>query len=300
MIYTITFNPAIDYVMHNDTFLVGRTNRSTGEELYYGGKGINVSMCLANLSVESVALGFVAGFTGTYLEQGLADLGIKTDFIHLESGITRINVKLKGECETEINGCGPDITKNELEKLNDKLVCLKDGDTLVLAGSIPASLPQDTYERIVKGLEGKSVRIIADATGELLIKVLKYRPFLVKPNLEELEEIFGESIDESQVFVYARRLREMGAKNVLVSMAEKGAVLVCENGAEYVCDACKGQVKNSVGAGDSMIAGFIAGFERGGYECALKLGVACGSATAFSQGIAGGDMIAELFGQICT
>ncbi|MBQ3160869.1 MAG: 1-phosphofructokinase [Oscillospiraceae bacterium] len=299
MIYTVTFNPAVDYVVHTGEMKTGATNRSTREEIYFGGKGINVSIVLKELGVKSKALGFVAGFTGAAIESGVADMGIDTDFVHLASGFSRINVKIKSAEETELNGQGPDISNEAIDQLFAKLDALKERDTIVLAGSIPNSLPKDIYERILERLEGKNVRAIVDATGELLLRVLKYKPFLVKPNNFELAELFGVTLENNeQVAEYARKLKEMGAQNVLVSMAEKGALLVDENDALHVSGVCKGTVKNSVGAGDSMVAGFIAGLEQGDYDYALKLGTACGGATTFSEGLATGKEIRALLKQL--
>ncbi len=293
MIYTVTFNPAVDYVVHMDKMEMGKTNRTRSEEIYFGGKGINVSCVLAELGIKSKALGFVAGFTGEAIERGLKDAGADTDFVHLESGFSRINVKIKSGEESEINAAGPDIPNEKLDELFIKLDALGDGDTLVLAGSIPASLPPDIYERILARVSGKNIRTVVDATGELLLNVLKYEPFLIKPNDCELAEIFDtETESREQIICLAKRLRGMGARNVLVSMAGDGAVLVDEYGAVYTIGACRGEVKNSVGAGDSMVAGFLAGADKTkdngepDYAFALRLGTAAGGATAFSEGLA--------------
>lgn len=297
MIYTITFNPALDYIVRMDKALeIGMTNRSESEEIFYGGKGINVSRVLKNLKIESTALGFVAGFTGDELEKGVKAMGINTDFVHLPSGSTRINVKLKGEAETEINAQGPMIDKASVDKLFEKIDEMKNGDVLVLAGSIPSSLPDDIYEKILERLEDKEVMTVVDATGELLRKVLKYKPFLIKPNNFELEEIFGRKLgNNDEIEECARELQKMGARNVLVSMSSKGAMLVDENGKTSFADCHKGTVKNTVGAGDSMVAGFIAGYlKEGSYEAALRLGTAAGGATAFSDDLATGDEILQL------
>ena len=265
MIYTVTFNPAIDYVVHADDMQVGAVNRSRQEEVYFGGKGINVSVVLHELGLASKALGFVAGFTGEAIEQGLRADGIETDFIHLEKGFSRINVKIKSGEETELNGQGPEIPEDKLRQLFDQLEQVQDGDTIILAGSIPASLPADVYEQILRHLSGKQVRAVVDATRDLLVNVLKYKPFLIKPNNFELGEIFGVPLkdDVDEIVRYAGKLQEMGARNVLVSMAGDGAVLLDENGGVHACGVCKGTVKNSVGAGDSMVAGFVAGCETG-------------------------------------
>lgn len=299
MVYTVTFNPAVDYIVHTKQLIAGATNRSDSEEIYFGGKGINVSIVLSELGVKSKALGFVAGFTGEAIENGVAEKGIDADFVHLNEGFSRINVKIKSGEETELNGQGPKITDEAIRELYAKLDEIQDGDTLVLAGSIPSSLPADIYERILERLSGKMIRAVVDATKDLLLNVLKYRPFLIKPNNFELGEIFGVEMKSAEDIVkYAGKLKEMGAQNVLVSMAGDGAVLLDENGETHVCGVCRGKVKNSVGAGDSMVAGFVAGCEKGDYEYALKLGTASGGATAFSEGLAEKDRIYELLGQL--
>ena len=299
MIYTVTFNPAIDYVVRTGEMKVGVVNRTESEEIYFGGKGLNVSIILNELGIKSEALGFVAGFTGEAIENGMAKDGIKTDFVHLHNGFSRINVKIQSSFETEINGQGPEISEENIEELFKKLNKIQDGDTIVLAGSIPASLPSDIYERILEYLKNKKIRAIVDATGDLLMNVLKYKPFLIKPNNFELEEIFGVELKTAEdVSEYALKLKEMGAVNVLVSMAGDGAILADENGKIHACGVCSGTVKNSVGAGDSMVAGFIAGCEKKGYEYALKLGTAAGGATAFSDGLAKKDLIYSLLEQL--
>lgn len=298
MIYTVTLNPAVDYVIHADKITAGEVNRLRSEEIFFGGKGINVSLVLRELSVKSQALGFVAGFTGDAIEQGVREAGIDTDFVRLESGFSRINVKIKSEEETDLNGAGPDIPQDKVEELFLKLDKIQSGDTIVLAGSIPASLPRDFYEKILEKLENRQIRAVVDADGDLLRNALKYKPFLVKPNSFELGALFGrrlETLDE--VIEHAKRLRDMGAKNVLVSMAGDGAVLVSESGEVITCGVCRGKVKNSVGAGDSMVAGFLAGYEKGcGY--ALKLGTAAGGATAFSEGLGSKEEIFRLLGEL--
>lgn len=299
MIYTVTFNPAIDYVVRTGEMKVGVVNRTESEEIYFGGKGLNVSIILNELGIKSEALGFVAGFTGEAIENGMAKDGIKTDFVHLDNGFSRINVKIRSSFETEINGQGPEISEENIEELFKKLNKIQDGDTIVLAGSIPASLPSDIYERILEYLKNKKIRAIVDATGDLLMNVLKYKPFLIKPNNFELEEIFGVELKTAEdVSEYALKLKEMGAVNVLVSMAGDGAILADENGKIHACGVCSGTVKNSVGAGDSMVAGFIAGCEKKGYEYALKLGTAAGGAMAFSDGLAKKDLIYSLLEQL--
>ncbi len=290
MIYTVTFNPAIDYVVRLDRELkVGDVNRARGEDCVLGGKGINVSGVLAELGCESVALGFVAGETGAWLERGLAAQGLKTDFVHLEHGMTRINVKIKAEKETELNGAGPDIPEGAMQALETKLDRLQKDDILILAGSIPASLAQTTYERLLARLEGRGVRAVVDATRDLLVNVLRYRPFLIKPNNHELSEIVGIKLtNDNEVVMAAKMLQEKGARNVLVSMAGDGALLLDKQGGVHRIGCPKGTVVNSVGAGDSMVAGFVAGYQQSGgnYDTALRLGTACGSATAFSLGLA--------------
>ena len=288
MIYTVTFNPALDYVVRLPAFAPGEVNRTESEDIQLGGKGINVSCVLGQLGVQSVALGFVAGFTGAALEEGLARRGVRADFIRLPEGLTRINVKIKASVETEINGQGPAIPAGALEELFRKLERLAAGDVLVLAGSIPASLPSDIYQRILERLAPKGVLCAVDATGELLVKVLPYKPFLIKPNNHELGEIFGRTLStDEEIVECARLLQQKGARNVLVSMAGDGALLLDEGGNVHRLEAFKGKVKNSVGAGDSMVAGFVAGWlEKGDWAWALRLGSACGSATAFSDALA--------------
>jgi len=299
LIYTITFNPAVDYVVYTDELQVGKVNRSKSEEIYFGGKGINVSMVLNELGIKSKAMGFVAGFTGAAIEKGLTDAGIETDFVHLNKGFTRINVKIKSHAETELNGQGPEIPTEKLDELFDRLDGIKDGDGVILAGSIPSYLPSDIYERILERLKDRNIRAVVDATDDLLVNVLKYRPFLIKPNNFELGDIFGVTINTNEEIVkYAGKLKDMGAVNVLVSMAGDGAILLDEFGKTHVCGVCKGQVKNSVGAGDSMVAGFLAGCAKGDYEYALKLGTAAGGATAFSDGLAKKDDIFKLLRQL--
>lgn len=301
MIYTVTCNPAVDYVVRcaepQSALNLGTVNRLSGEEIYFGGKGVNVSLMLNTLGIPSTALGFIAGFTGAAIEQGVRAAGVQTDFIHLEQGFSRINVKIKSSEETELNGAGPAIPPEAADALFDKLSALAVGDTVVLAGSIPASLPQNFYEQILTRLPD-GVRAVVDASGELLLRVLPYQPFLIKPNHHELEELFQVNLtgaDKEQIAVYARKLQEMGAKNVLVSMAGDGAVLVTDVGTVYVCGACSGKLLNSVGAGDSMVAGFLAGYEKTrDYGYALRLGTAAGGATAFSDGLGTKEQIDDL------
>ena len=296
MIYTVTFNPAIDYVVHFDQLRPGEINRNEAEEFQFGGKGINVSNVLRTLGFDTVALGFVAGFIGEGFEKGLAEMGLKVDLIHVKEGMTRINVKVKAAEETEINGIGPIITEADMEKLYEKLDAIGPEDLLVLSGSIPKCLPGDTYERIMARLDGRGIPIAVDATKDLLVNVLKYHPFLIKPNNHELGEIFGKVLKtDEEIADCARKLQDMGGRNILVSMAGDGALLLDENGQVHRIGCPKGKVLNSVGAGDSMVAGFLAGWlGRGDYDYALKLGTATGSATAFSIGLAEKPLIDQL------
>ena len=300
MIYTVTFNPAIDYVVELVSFNIGEINRTTREYMNLGGKGVNVSRVLTNLEVPNVALGFVAGFTGDALRNGLERMGVKTDFISLEKGNTRINVNIKGVEETDINARGPEIPNSAIDELFKKLDNLQSGDTLVLAGSIPTSLPNDMYERIMERLYGKGIRFVVDATRDLLVKSLKYEPFLIKPNNHELGEIFGlELTTDNEIIYYARELKKQGAKNVLISKAGDGAILVDENDVAHKIGTPKGKVKNSVGAGDSMVAGFCAGYlEKGDYKYALRMGTAAGSASAFSESLATKQEVIDLLNKI--
>ena len=296
MIYTVTFNPAIDYVVHFEHLRPGEINRNESEEFQFGGKGINVSNVLRTLGFDTVALGFVAGFIGEGFEKGLTEMGLKTDLIHVKEGMTRINVKVKAAEETEINGIGPVITEEDMAKLYEKLDAIGPDDVLVLSGSIPKCLPGDTYERIMARLDGRGIPIAVDATKDLLVNVLKYHPFLIKPNNHELGEIFGKVLKtDEEIADCARKLQEMGGRNILVSMAGAGALLLDENGRVHRIGCPKGKVLNSVGAGDSMVAGFLAGWlGKGDYDYALKLGTATGSATAFSIGLAEKPLIESL------
>lgn len=300
MIYTITFNPALDYIVKMDKFELGHVNRTTREDVYAGGKGINVSIVLNNLSVENKALGFIAGFTGEEIERRVREFGCDTDFVRLKNGMSRINVKMKADVESEINGGGPDISNEALEELYLKLNALKSGDILVLAGSIPKTLPVDIYERIMKKYGDRGVKFIVDTTGESLLKVLNYKPFLIKPNHHELAELFNVKINSQQEIVeYGKKLQEMGAENVLISMAGDGAILIKSNGEAIYSEVPKGVLKNSVGAGDSMVAGFIAGFiKEEKLEAGFIMGVATGSASAFSEGLATKDKVEELLAEL--
>lgn len=288
MIYTVTFNPAIDYAIGVESLELGMTNRADYEQFLPGGKGLNVSTILNNLGIDNIALGFIAGFTGEEIRRSFEALGGRSDFIELKEGISRINVKIKSVQETEINAVGPVIDGGAMTQLMDKLNFLKDGDILVLAGSIPASLPDSLYKDIMEMLADRNIMIAVDATKELLLNVLPYKPFLIKPNNYELGEIFGVTLKtREEVVPYARKLQQKGAGNVLVSMAGEGAVLIAETGDVLMSEAPKGTVRNSVGAGDSMVAGFIAGWcEKRNYEHAFKMGLSAGSASAFSEMLA--------------
>ncbi len=297
MIYTVTFNPALDYAIHVDDFRPGEVNRMSYEQILPGGKGINVSVVLKNLGIESTALGFIAGFSGDEIRRRLTeDFGCASDFIVLPAGTSRINVKLRTDTETDINGQGPDISQEAIDALFEKLDGLKDGDLLVISGSIPNSLPDDMYERIMQRLSGRDIRIAVDATKDLLTNVLQYKPFLIKPNNHELGEIYGVTLKtREEVVPYAKKMQERGARNVLISMAGEGAVLVDEKGGVHMHEAPKGTVVNSVGAGDSMVAGFLAGWlQSGDYEQAFRLGISAGSASAFSANLATHDEIMAL------
>lgn len=296
MIYTVSFNPSLDYILDVPNFNTGKVNRASAEKIFPGGKGINVSIVLNNLGIENRALGFVAGFTGEVLEKFMADKGVNTDFIRLEEGMTRINVKLRSDEESEINGKGPVIREQHMNSLYEKLDAMKDNDILVLAGSIPDSVSKSAYMDIMQRLSHKDIKIVVDATRELLVNVLPHKPFLIKPNNHELGEIFDTEIkSKDEVIRYGKKLMEKGARNVLVSMAGDGAVLLAEDGRIYQAEAPKGELKNSVGAGDSMVAGFIAGYiESGSYEKAFQSGVCTGSASAFSEELATKEAVEEL------
>ena len=288
MIYTVTFNPSLDYIVRLDSFTAGEINRTNYEQVLGGGKGINVSIVLSNLGHKSTALGFTAGFTGDEITRQLEGFGVKQDFIRLTEGFSRINVKVKADKETEINGQGPDITPEAQQKLFKQLDQLKENDTLVLAGSIPNTLPDDIYQRIMERLSKKNIRIVVDATKNLLMNVMPYKPFLIKPNNHELGEMFGVVLKtDEEIIAHAKKLQEKGARNVLISMAGDGAIMLTEDGDIYRSEAPKGKLVNSVGAGDSMVAGFIAGYtETRSYEKAFFMGVATGSASAFSENLA--------------
>ncbi len=300
MINTITLNPSLDYVVKVENFKADALNRSSNEQIYAGGKGINVSIVLKNLGVDNTALGYVAGFTGDEILRQIKEHNVDCDFVKLKSGMSRINVKLKSDGETEINGSGPDITEKDLESLYEKVNKLGKGDFLILSGSIPNSVPDDIYERIMKSLLDKEVEFIVDATKDLLLKVLKYRPFLIKPNHHELAEMFDVELkSDEDIITYGKKLQEMGAKNVLISMAGDGAILLPENGEPIKREVPKGVLKNSVGAGDSMVAGFLWGYLKNkNLDEAFKMGIATGSASAFSEELATKEEVENLLLQM--
>ena len=300
MIYTVTFNPSLDYIVTVDDFKPGLTNRTTSELMLPGGKGINVSIVLGNLGIDNTALGFTAGFTGKEIVKRVEELGVKSDFIPIEEGFSRINLKLKSIDGTEINGSGPVISQEKVDQLMEKLHALTSKDILVLAGSIPSSMPDDIYSKIMAELQDTGAMIVVDATRDLLVNVLQYHPFLVKPNNHELGEIFDVELrTREDVVPYARKLQEMGATNVLVSMAGEGAVLVAADGSVSSAPAPKGTLVNGVGAGDSMVAGFIAGWmEKHSYEHAFHMGVSAGSASAFSELLATKEEIQAIYQQV--
>ena len=296
MICTVTFNPSLDYIVRVDDMRLGVINRTTYEQVLPGGKGINVSIVLGNLGHESRALGFLAGFTGAEIARRVREAGVSADFIEVAEGMSRINAKIKSNEETELNGQGPLITEADIEQLYARLDVLSQDDTLVISGSVPATLPGDMYERIMERLDGRGVRIVVDAERELLTRVLPYRPFLVKPNNIELGDIYGVKLEtRADVIPYAKRMQQAGARNVLVSMAGEGGVLVAESGEVFDSPAAKGTVVNSVGAGDSSVAGFLAGLaETGSYETAFRMALAAGSASAFSDHLATRPEVEEL------
>ena len=300
MIYTVTFNPSLDYIVSVNDFQLGLTNRTDSELILPGGKGINVSTILMNLGIDSTAFGFAAGFTGEEIIREVEAMGIRSDFIKIDSGISRINLKLKNIDGTEINGSGPEISEEKIEELLRKLDILGEGDILVLAGSIPASMPADMYSTIMERLQHKNVTFIVDATKDLLINVLKYKPFLIKPNNHELGELFDVKLTtREEVIPHGKKLQKQGARNVLISMAGEGAVLVAEDGSVYEAPAPKGTLVNAVGAGDSMVAGFTAGWiEKKDYRHAFYMGVSAGSASAFSEYLATKEEIMDLYEKV--
>ena len=297
MVYTVTLNPALDYVMKLKNLRTDDINRTDGEEIYYGGKGINVSVILTQLDIPNTALGFLGGFTGKKLEEMLESDGISCDFNYLKSGDTRINVKIKADKEIDLNACGPEITQEDMQSFLKKLDGIRDGDYLILAGSIPKTLPDDIYEQMLERVSDRTVNCVVDATGDLLKNVLKYKPFLIKPNHHELGDLFSVEIkSDEDIAKYSKKLQEMGAKNVLVSMAKDGAMLTDENGNVHKIGNAKGKLVNSVGCGDSMVAGFTAGYiKTADYSYALRLGSACGNATAFSEKLATREEIERVF-----
>ena len=297
MIYTVTFNPSLDYIVSVDNFTLGKVNRTNKEIMFPGGKGINVSIVLNNLGKESTILGFRAGFTGNEIKRLLSEMGLKDDMIEIKDGMSRINVKLRSNEESELNGMGPAIGADEIKALYEKLDTLKAGDVLVLAGSIPSSMPEDIYSQIMKHLEERDILIVVDATKDLLMNAMSYHPFLIKPNNHELGEIFGlELKDKDEIARYAKKLQEKGARNVIVSMAGDGAVMVTEDGAVYESEAPKGKLVNSVGAGDSMVAGFLYGYlATGDYKKSFKYGISAGSASAFSENLATKEEVETIF-----
>ena len=300
MVYTVTLNPALDYVMKLKNLRTDDINRTDGEEIYYGGKGINVSVILTQLDIPNTALGFLGGFTGKKLEEMLKSDGISCDFNYLKSGDTRINVKIKADKEIDLNACGPEITQEDMQSFLKKLDGINDGDYLILAGSIPKTLPDDIYERMLESVSDRKVNCVVDATGDLLKNVLKYRPFLIKPNHHELGDLFSVEIkSDDDIVKYSKKLQEMGARNVLISMAGEGAVLIAEDGQVFDKPAPKGHLVNAVGAGDSMVAGFMAGWmDKQDYEHAFCMGIASGSASAFSEYLATKSEIEEVYKQV--
>ncbi len=308
MIYTITFNPALDYTVQVEKFEIGKINRTKSENILAGGKGLNVSIILKRLGIENTALSFIAGFTGKELERKIRQYNIKTEFIETNRGYTRINVKISSleknsliqESETALNGNGPEITENDIEKLLQKIQNINSNDIVILSGNIPKCINENIYEIICKELDGNNVKFVVDASQKLLMNCLKYKPFFIKPNKEELEETFNTKIEtKEEIIIYAKKLQEKGAQNVLISLGGDGAILLTEKNEVYYSNTPKGQVINTVGAGDSMVAGFVAGYlKKKDYKEALKLGIASGSATAFSAGLAMNEEINGLLKQI--
>ena len=305
MIYTITFNPALDYITQVENFKTGEINRTKTETILPGGKGLNVSIVLKNLGIENTALGFVAGFTGEELIRKLETQGVKTDFVKAKDGITRINVKISSVNdnsveETALNGMGPQITKENIEELMNKIQNMTVDDFVILSGSIPKNIDNNIYEKICKILNEKGITFIVDSTQELLINVLKYKPFLIKPNKEELKETVKRNIHTKEDIINsAKTLQEMGAQNVLVSLGNDGAILLTQEEKTYYSEAPIGQVVNTVGSGDSMVAGFLAGYYKTkDYEYALKMGVSAGSASAFSVELATKEKVNSILKQL--
>ena len=300
MIYTVTLNPSLDYFLSVEHFAIGKTNRSNEEVYRPGGKGINVSWVLHNLGLESTALGFLAGFTGQEIKRQMETTGIATDFIELPGGMSRLNVKLKQMDATEINASGPILSEKNLEELRKKLSALTRGDILILSGSLPGSVTTDIYKDLMEEVDGKGIPVIVDAIGDALLKTLPLHPFLVKPNHQELSELFDVELStREQVIPYAGKLQEWGAKNVLVSLGGAGAVLLDQNGVVYESEVPRGKLINAVGAGDSMVAGFLAGYlEKQDFAHAFLMGMAAGSASAFSEGLADRATVEQLYQQL--
>lgn len=300
MIYTITLNPSLDYLAITEDFQIGQTNRAVSEQIVAGGKGLNVSVVLQHLGISSTALGFVAGFTGEEIEKQMRAQGISTDFIRLKSGCSRINFKLLSMEGTEVNGCGPEVSEAEIKLLKDKTSQLEPGDILVLAGSIPSSVSRKIYRELAEIIADREILLTADTSGDALLELLPMHPFLIKPNLQELGELFGTQISNRQeILIYASRLQQMGAGNVMVSLAGAGAVLLTADGNVLEAAAPCGTLVNGVGAGDSMIAGFLAGWMKtGDCEKAFRLSVAAGSATAFSKSLAQKEEIFALYDSV--
>ncbi len=300
MIYTVTLNPSLDYFLSVEHFAIGKTNRSNEEVYRPGGKGINVSWVLHNLGLESTALGFLAGFTGQEIKRQMETTGIATDFIELPGGMSRLNVKLKQMDATEINASGPILSEKNLEKLRKKLSALTQGDILILSGSLPGSVTTDIYKDLMEEVDGKGIPVIVDAIGDALLKTLPLHPFLMKPNHQELSELFDVELStREQVIPYAGKLQEWGAQNVLVSLGGAGAVLLDQNGVVYESEVPRGKLINAVGAGDSMVAGFLAGYlEKQDFAHAFLMGMAAGSASAFSEGLADRATVEQLYQQL--
>lgn len=300
MFYTVTLNPALDYILQVDDFGIGKINRTKTEKILPGGKGLNVSIVLKNLEIDTVAIGFIAGFTGDELRKQMEQKGVKTEFIKVQNGITRINVKISSNQETALNGIGPDIDEKDIEELLQKINEITSDDLVILSGNIPKSIPKNIYQIICDILEKNNVTFVVDATRELLIDVLKYKPFLIKPNKEELEETFKVKITtKDELVTYAKKLQDMGAQNVLISLGGDGAILLNKEGKVYYSKAPKGKVINTVGAGDSMVAGFLAGYKKTkDYEQAFKMGIATGSASAFSMDLATAKEVENLLKDI--
>ncbi len=294
MVYTVTLNPAVDYVVELDNLKMGDINRTSNEKIFFGGKGINVSIVLQRLGIETTAMGFIAGFTGKALENSLRFEGVHTDFLEAD-GFTRINIKIKSSPETELNGSGPFVDEQLLMGLIERLKLLKNDDIVVLSGSLPASLKSNTYKRIIDELKDTGVKIVLDTSGPALKEAVSSSPYLIKPNLAEMSSLLNKKLTvESEVIEGAKRLQKFGARNILVSMGSMGAIFVGEDGTVMREEAKRGRVINTVGSGDSMVAGFIAGLP-GGLRSALRLGIAAGSATAFSEGLATKNEIMQIF-----